>query len=194
MTCDTYTGPSFPLRNRAARLLWQLVYLLLFRPSPRPLHKWRSFLLRCLGARIAAGCHIYPQVQIWAPWNLICDAEAGVANGAILYNQALITLGERCVISQGSHLCTGTHDYESPFFPLYARPITVGAHAWVAAECFVHPGVTIGEGAVAGARSVVVHDLPPWTVCTGHPCKPLKERRWRPSIAPVVIKQSSTQI
>ncbi|RYF46866.1 MAG: putative colanic acid biosynthesis acetyltransferase, partial [Cytophagaceae bacterium] len=49
-------------------------------------------------------------------------------------------------------------------------------NAWVAAEVFIHPGVTIGNGCVIGARSVVVSDMPQWMVCTGHPCKPLKPR------------------
>jgi len=164
------------VKNRVGRVVWQLAYVLLFRPSPRPLHGWRRFVLRCFGAKIAEGCHIYPKVEIWAPWNLVCGEEAGVANGVTLYNQALITLGKRSVISQGSHLCTGTHDYESANFELYARPITVGDHAWVAAECFIHPGIVIGEGAVIGARSVVNKDMPAWTVCAGHPCKAIKPR------------------
>ena len=99
---------------------------------------------------------------IWAPWNLEAGDQCGVANRVILYNQARIRLGRRVVISQGAHLCTGTHDYEDPGFPLRAEPIVVGDQAWIAAESFVHPGVVIGEGAVIGARSVVTKDVPPW--------------------------------
>lgn len=176
MNTDAHTGPSFSVKNRIARLVWDFACALLFRPSPRPFHAWRSFVLRCFGAKVAAGCHIYPKAVIWAPWNLVCQEEAGVANGAILYNQAMITLGKRSVISQGAHLCTGTHDYESPRFELYAKPISIGDHAWVAAECFIHPGITVGEGAVIGARSVVTKDMPPWMVCAGQPCQPIKPR------------------
>lgn len=173
---DAHTGPSFSLRNRMARVLWDLAWLLLFRFSPRPFHAWRRLILRLFGARIAQGCHIYPNVRIWAPWNLTCHEQAGVADGVILYSQAPITLGARSVISQGAHLCTGSHDYNSPLFTLFAKPIVIGDHAWVAAECFIHPGVTVGEGAVIGARSVVTRDMPAWTVCTGNPCKPRKPR------------------
>ncbi len=176
---DAHAGPSFSLKNRLGRAIWNVASLVLFRFSPRPLHAWRRAVLRIFGAKIAKGCHIYPGAIIWAPWNLVCHEEAGVANGAILYNQALITLGKRCVVSQGAHLCCGTHDYESPRFELFAKPITVGDHAWLATECFIHPGVNIGEGAVVGARSVVVRDLPAWTVCVGNPCKPLKPRKFR---------------
>jgi putative colanic acid biosynthesis acetyltransferase WcaF len=167
------------LRNRLARFAWAIVYLSLFRFSPKPFHSWRSWLLRVCGARIGAKCHIYPRARIWAPWNLTCEDEVGVADGAYLYNQAPISLGHRVVVSQGAQLCTGTHDYEDPGFPLVARPIHVGAHAWIAAEAFVHPGVTIGEGAVIGARSVVTKDMPAWTVCAGHPCQPLKPREMK---------------
>lgn len=173
---DAFTGPSFSLKNRLARLVWNFASVLLVRWTPRPLHAWRSMVLRAFGARIGKGCHIYPKAVIWAPWNLEIGDETGVADGAILYSQALIRLGRRVVISQGAHLCTGTHDYEDPGFPLYAKPITVGDHAWVAAESFVHPGITIGEGAVIGARSVVTKDAPPWMVSAGHPCHPIKPR------------------
>jgi len=173
---SAFTGPSFSWQNRLSRVLWNLVYTLLFRPSPRPLHGWRSFLLRLFGAKLGRGCHIYPKALIWAPWNLSCEDEAGVADGVNLYNQAPISLGFRTVVSQGSHLCTGTHDYESPRFELLAFPIRVGDQAWVCADCFVGPGVTIGPGAVIGARSVVTKDMPDWTVCAGHPCQPIKPR------------------
>lgn len=173
---DAYSGPSFSLANRVARVLWGIVWLLFFRSSPRPFHGWRSFLLRVFGARLGRGCHVYPGAVIWAPWNLICGDQVGVADGAILYNQAPIIIGHRAVISQGTHLCTGSHDYEKVGFPLYAKSIRIGKGAWVAAECFVHPGIRIGEGTIVGARSVVTRDLPAWTICAGHPCTPRKSR------------------
>lgn len=179
MKTDAYTNPCFSLGNRLARAIWSLVYTLCFRFSPRPLHGWRSFLLRCFGAKLGKGCHIYPRAVIWAPWNLECDDEACIADQVIVYNMDQIKLGYRAVVSQGCHLCGGTHDYESPRFELLARPITIGRMAWICADSFVGPGIAIGEGAVIGARSVVTKDMPPWMVCTGHPCKPLKERKIR---------------
>jgi len=173
---DTYTGPSFSLKNRVARLTWNVVYIIFFRISPRPLHAWRSFLLRLFGAQIGRSVHVYPAVRIWAPWNLQIKDEGGVGNGAIIYTQGKITIGKRAIISQGVHLCAGTHDYTKKGHPLLTAPITVEDNVWLAADVFVHPGVTIGEGAVIGARSVVVKDMPAWTVCAGHPCKPIKPR------------------
>ncbi|BAV04293.1 colanic acid biosynthesis acetyltransferase WcaF [Filimonas lacunae] len=122
------------------------------------------------------GVHVYPKVTIWAPWNLELDDECGIANGVELYSQGKIFLGKRAIISQGSNICTGSHDYTKKGHPLYTQPIHIGNMAWIAAEVFIHPGITIGDGAVIGARSVVTKDMPAWMVCAGHPCKPLKER------------------
>lgn len=174
---DTFTGPSFSLRNRVARVIWNFFWILLFRFSPNPLHGWRTFLLKIFGAKVGRGVHVYPGVKIWAPWNVSLADECGIASGATLYSQGKITIGCRTVISQGVNLCAGTHDYTKPGFPLVTRPIEIGNNVWIAAEAFVHPGVTIGEGCVIGARSVVVQDMPAWTVCAGHPCKPVKERQ-----------------
>ena len=174
---NAYTGPSFPLGDRVRRALWQAVWLTLFRLSPRSLHVWRRLLLRTFGARVGKGVHVYPGVRIWAPWNVEFGEECGVGDGAILYSQGFIRIGRRAVISQGSQLCTGTHDYTQAGFPLITTPITIGAETWLAAECFIMPGVRIGDGAVIGARSVVTKDMPAWTVCAGHPCKPIKPRQ-----------------
>lgn len=173
---DTFKGASFSLKNRMSRLLWQMVQVTFFALSPRPLHGWRAMLLRLFGAKLGQGVHVYPGAKIWAPWNLDLGNECGIGSGAILYSQGKITIGKRAVISQGAQLCSGTHDYTLPGFPLITSPIHVGANAWVAADAFVHPGITIGEGCVIGARSVVTKDMPAWMVCAGHPCKPIKER------------------
>lgn len=173
---DTYTGASFSLVNRLARVVWGLVYILLFRYSPRPFHRWRAFLLYVFGAEVGKGVHIYPGVKIWAPWNLVLKDECGIASGVELYSQGKISIGYRAIISQGTYLCTGTHDYTKSGHPLYTLPIIIGDRVWVAADCFIHPGISIGDGAVIGARSVVTKDVPNWMVCAGHPCKPIKER------------------
>ena len=177
---DTFTGPSFSLMNRISRALWTGISFLFFRYSPNPMHGYRAFVLRLFGAKVGRGVHVYPKVKIWAPWNLTLKDECGIANGVTLYSQAEITIGRRVVISQGAHLVAGTHDYTKPGFPLIAKPIVINDQVWIAAEAFVHPGITIGEGCVIGARSVVTKDMPGWMVCSGHPCIPIKERKLTP--------------
>lgn len=56
----------------------------------------------------------------------------------------------------------------------YARPISVGNNVWIGAGVSVLPGVTIGENCVIGAGSIVVKDIPPYSVALGNPCKVIK--------------------
>jgi putative colanic acid biosynthesis acetyltransferase WcaF len=93
-----------------------------------------------------------------------------------VYNMAKITLSDRALVSQGAHLCAGTHDIEDEHFQLKTRPITLGSRAWIAAEAFVGPGVSIGDGAVLGARGCAFRDLEPWTVYAGNPARVLRPR------------------
>jgi putative colanic acid biosynthesis acetyltransferase WcaF len=177
---DPYTQPSFSLGNRLARALWGMVWLLLFRPSPRPFHAWRRLLLRLFGAELGVHVNIYPSVQIWAPWQLNIGNRVGIANGVTLYNMAPIVIGDNCVISQGEHLCCGTHDIDSPNFQLMAKPIILEGDVWICAEAFVGPGITIAEGCVLGARAVVTKTITePWSVWVGNPALRKRTRKVR---------------
>jgi len=180
---DPYTQPSFSLANRIARAVWGIVWLVLFRTSPRPLHRWRNWLLRIFGAQLGTDVHVYPNVRIWAPWQLQIANRVGIADGVIIYNMAPISIGSNAVISQGSHLCGGTHDIDSRNFQLIAKPISIGDNAWVCAEAFIGPGVSIAEGCVIAARCVVSKTIDePWTVWAGNPAikKRSRERLVKP--------------
>lgn len=159
------------------RLVWEMVWLLAFRPTPRwALHGWRRFLLRAFGARIGTGCRIAPSCRVWAPWNLVMGEFSALGDGVDCYSMGRITIGSKVAVSQRSFLCAGSHDIGLLSRPLVTGPIAIEDHAWVAAECFVHPNVSIREGAVIGARSVVTQDMPAWSVCVGHPCRKIKDR------------------
>lgn len=80
------------------------------------------------------------------------------------YSVAAIEIGSHVTVSQYSHLCAATHDYEDPEFVLVARPIRIEAQAWICAGAFVGPGVTVGAGAVVGARTVVTRNVEAWTI------------------------------
>jgi len=168
------------LASKVYRVLWWMAWLSLYRPTPRFLHAWRALLLRTFGATVGRGVHVYPKARIWAPCNLRMGDRSCLADGVNCYSVAEITLGEDTTISQGAHLCSASHDYTDVTFPLVAAPIAIGRSAWVAADAFIGPGVEIGEGAVVGARAVIVRDVQPWTVVAGNPARVLKARA-RPS-------------
>jgi putative colanic acid biosynthesis acetyltransferase WcaF len=166
------------LGNRCARLLWQLVWLTLYRPTPRFLHPWRCFLLRLFGAKLGEAVHPYPSARIWAPWNLEMGDHSCLSEGVDCYCVAKIRIGPHSTISQYSFLCTASHDHTLAAMPLLVAPITIGDRVWITADVFVGPGVTIGDGAVVTARSSVFSDLPSWMVARGNPAVPVKERRF----------------
>ena len=176
---DPYQGPSFSLGNRLLRALWGIVYTLLFRLSPRPLHVWRIMLLRLFGAKIGYGCHIYPGAKIWAPWNLQCEDVVAIADEAIIYNPSLVTLKSHSTVSQQAYLCGASHDYNDPEFKLISAKIVLSEYSWVCARATVQMGVALGEGAVLALGAVATKDLDAWGVYAGIPAKKINERMRR---------------
>ncbi len=168
--------PPVTKRDRLRRLIWEAVRLLLYRPTPIALHCWRAQILRIFGAKIDGRVYPYPNATVWAPWNLHMSAESCLGPGAICYNVAPVRLGQGVTVSQRSHLCTASHDFDDPGFPLTGAPIELEDGVWIAAEAFVGPGVTVGADAVILARCVVVHDVPTGTVVGGNPARHLRNR------------------
>ena len=173
---NPYHRASFSLKDRLVRLLWQMAYLLLYRISPRPLHAWRSMLLRLFGAKMGPGCHFYPSAKVWAPWNLICEDCCTLADHAEIYNPSPIYLESHCIVSQQAYLCGATHDYNDPDFPMISYSMRLGAYSWICARASVSPGVLVGEGAVLGLGAVAHQNLEPWTVYSGAPAVKVKMR------------------
>lgn len=161
-------------REQIGRVLWTLA-IPLFRLSPRPFWGWRRSLLRVFGARVGAEAHIYPTVRIIIPWHLNLGATCAVGDRATLYALGPITIGDRATVSQGAHLCAGTHDLADPSRPLLKLPIYIGADAWICADAFIGPGVHVGQGAIAGARAVVVRNVEPGMVVAGNPARVIRK-------------------
>lgn len=155
--------------NKVRRGVWGMTYTALFRYTPISLHGWRRLVLSWFGAQIGRGARIYPSVEIWAPWNFEIGQHATIGGGAKIYSVDRVSIGPSAIISQGAYLCTASHDYQSADFDLFTAPIVVGRNAWVAAEAFIAPGVTINDGAVVVARAVVVKNVPPQEVHGGNP-------------------------
>lgn len=159
------------------RIIWFFVNHTIFRILyyGRLCCKCRNLLLRIFGATIDKDAYVYPTCEIFAPWNLIVG-RACIGPKTRLYCKGKIVIGNDCVISQGSYLCTASHNISCLMLPLKIADIIVKDYAWVAADAFIGPGVTIEEGAVVGARAAVFKDVGPWTVVGGNPAQYLKDR------------------
>jgi putative colanic acid biosynthesis acetyltransferase WcaF len=168
--------PDFRGRSVVVVQLWWLVQSTFFAWSPQFLYGWRRFLLRLFGANIGKNVLIRPSARVTYPWKLTLGDHCWVGDQVELYTLGNIQIGAHAVISQRSYICTGSHDISSPAFDIYAKPIVIEEQAWVAADVFVAPGVTIGRGTVVGARSTVLHDLPAGKICYGNPATVIKDR------------------
>ncbi|MDO6810414.1 putative colanic acid biosynthesis acetyltransferase [Zobellia galactanivorans] len=159
------------------RIIWLIVNKTIFRCLVGDkLFAVRNAILRMFGAQLPKRVLIYSSCDIYAPWNLKVGKFSCLGPHTEIYNKDRIVIGENAVISQGTYLCSASHDITSLLLPLVTKPITIGNRAWVAADAFIGPGVTIGEGAVVGARAAVFRDVEPWTVVGGNPAKFIKAR------------------
>lgn len=172
----SYVPSPFSFWNKTLRVAWGFVWFFLFRLSPRPFHKWRRLILKLFGAIIGKQVHLYPTCKITMPWKLQMGDHSCLGDGVICYNIGGVKIGAHSTVSQYSHLCSSSHNYIKPNMPQTFAPIVIEDQVWIAADAFVALGVTIGQGAVVGARSVVTKDVAPWTVVAGNPAKFIKKR------------------
>jgi putative colanic acid biosynthesis acetyltransferase WcaF len=168
---------TFSLKNKIGRVIWNICYWLLFRPSGMgPFRLWRIMLLKIFGAEISWKANVYGSAKIWAPWNLKLAEYATLGRQVDCYNQGRIEIGANTTISQKAYLCASSHNINDPKNSLILMPITIEDQVWIAADAFIGPNVKVGQGAVVGARSAVFKYVEPWTVVGGNPAKFLNKR------------------
>jgi maltose O-acetyltransferase len=85
-------------------------------------------------------------------------------------------MGSDVSIGPEAAILTLGHDPRSPAFADRGGAVIIGDHVWIGFRAIVLPGITIGEGAVVGAGSVVCRDVPPFAIAAGNPAKVIGER------------------
>ena len=162
--------------NKVRRKIWQLISLIFFRPfSGRFFIPWRNFILRLFGAKIGNGSVVYASAKILVPWNLRIGEKSCIGPQVELHLDKTI-IGSKVTISQRAYLCSGSHNIDSLNLPFISKPIIIEDFAWVGAESFIMMGVTVGKGAIVGARAAVFKDVTSWSVVGGNPAKFIKKR------------------
>ena len=165
------------MKYQLYKITWIVVWTIFIRPFPRASGKRiMAALLRLFGAKIGKNCDLYSSAKILVPYNLEIGDNVTLADRILIQNTAKVTIKSNTIISQGTYICAGSHNIYSKNFDTIRKPITIGENVWVAAQCFIGPGVNIGDGAVTGACAVVFKDIEPWTVNVGNPAKPIKKR------------------
>ncbi len=190
----TYNNDWYsPGRSNVWRAAWLFVGLPLFRTSLLPFSSLRVALLRLFGARVGAGVVIHSEAVVKYPWHLDVGDNCWIGERAWIDNLTSVRLGDNVCISQGCYICTGNHDWTDPSFGLIVRPVELKSGAWAGAMSVLLPGVTLNEGAVAGAGSVVGQSIPAYEVHTGNPAVFSRPRHVRETRVPFEARQQVAQ-
>lgn len=145
---------------RKKRLEMMMDWPILQPIAPR---KARAFLLRRIGCHVGKNVFIgeYVRMDIGHPDMIYIEDDVSIASGTRLL----------CHQRDFSDYCVGDNYLELGYT---IKPIRLCKGCLIGMESFVMPGVTVGEGAIVGAGSLVTKDIPAWTVAAGRPAKVLK--------------------
>jgi putative colanic acid biosynthesis acetyltransferase WcaF len=176
-TFDQETANTSPwsIWERMAMLLWEYCWILFCAWTPKPLNQWRLQWLKLFGAKVNGRPFVHQRARIQIPWNLTLHDRSCLGDRANLYTLGEIEIGARSIIAQEAYLCTGTHDLTVAHVPLQVAKITVGEDVFVGARAFVMPGISLGDGVIVGACSVVTKDVPERTLVAGNPARSIRE-------------------
>lgn len=155
--------------------LWRIVYIIFFRNSPQFMYSWRRFLLRLFGAKIGKKVIIRPSCSITYPWKVEIGDYSWIGDDVVLYSLGEIKIGTNTIISQKSYLCTGSHDFKTIDFKIFAKPIIINNSCWLATDVFIGPGVKIVDEVIIGARSSVYNSISEKGLYMGNPVKKTTE-------------------
>lgn len=126
--------------------------------------KVRAFLLRRIGCHVGKNVFIgeYVRMDIWHADMIYIEDDVSIASGSRLL----------CHQRDFTNYCVGDNYLDLGY---KIKPIHLCKGCLIGMESFVMPGVTVGEGAIVGAGSLVTKDIPAWTIAAGRPAKVLKE-------------------
>lgn len=136
----------------------------------------RRIILRAWGVDTRTK-EIHPRFVFSSP--NVSIGERTVINWCVFFESAArITIGRDCGIGFFSQLITTTHDVGPStrrMGPAKSLPITIGDGTWIGVNVIVQPGVTIGEGCIIGAGSVVTGDCEPNGFYAGTPARRIRD-------------------
>jgi maltose O-acetyltransferase len=170
------------MKDRIRRKLLQQTYNVLLRPLPLGAGKRiRGAWLRAFAREFGPGAWVGAGVWVSGVSQLAMGPRASVSRGATVDARGGVTIGSDSMVGVEAMVITHTHVSDRVDVPMkhqgmYSAPVTIGADVWIGARSIVLPGVTIGDGAIVGAGSVVTKPVPPMTVVAGAPARPIRTR------------------
>lgn len=145
-----------------------------FSATPLAQAERRNDILHRLIGSIGDSCEILPPLYVDYGTNISLGEGTFINHGAYLMDCAPIAIGSGCFIGPYFGAYTAQHplvaEQRNPGLER-ALPITIGDNCWLGASVAIMPGVTIGEGCVIAAGSLVTHDIPAGSIAMGSPAR-----------------------
>jgi acetyltransferase-like isoleucine patch superfamily enzyme len=140
-------------------------------PGMKPVGAMQAWALRRMGVTCPSSqIWVGPRVRFDYPEQVVFGRRVVLGADSRLTARSQIIIGDDFLSAPGLYLNTGTHDLSS-LVP-QSFPIRLGAGIWCGTRVTICAGAKIGDGAVIGAGSVVLHEIPAHHLATGTPCKP----------------------
>lgn len=156
--------------------IYNIIYSLFIRSTPKFFHSWRCMLYRMFGAKIGVGVKIAPSAKLMYPWNIEIGDYCWIGNNVELYSVDKIIIGNNVAFAHNIFVSTAAHDVYDVNFNTIRKPTIFHDETWIASNVFINMGVVIEKGVVVGSGSVVTKTLPEGYICVGNPAKPIKKR------------------
>lgn len=151
-------------------------YVLNYFVSVFPIWLLRRAYMRLLNVKIGERTIIDMRFYIIKPKSLIVGKFSHINRGCFLDARGGLIIGNNVSISHNVSLVSASHDMNSRFFDYISAPIVINDNVWIGLNAIILKGVTIGEGAVVAAGSVVSKDVDAFTVVAGIPAKKIADR------------------
>ena len=162
--------------SKVKEITWYIFkYIFFLTAIPYP-SKFKSFILKCFGAKIGVGLIIKPRVNIHFPWKLIIGNHVWIGEEVFLLNFEKLIIGNNVCVSQRVFLCGGNHDYKVASMPYRNGIITLEDGCWIGAASFIGPNVLIGIDTIVSANSFVTKSLSDNCIYSGNPIQFIKFR------------------
>ena len=132
--------------------------------------------------RVGDGCFYLDMILFLNGDRIELGEKVGFNFGCFINGFGGLSIGDRTLFGPYVMVMTANYNTDNPDALLKEAgfkmlPITIGRDCCIGMGTQICPGVTIGDGVIVGAGSVVCKDLPDWTVCVGNPCKVMRHRR-----------------
>jgi len=141
-----------------------------------PSYVLRRFFARHLFGLKMGDSNLHRGVFLLSPWNIRVGDNVNIQMDCFLDGRGGLDIGDNVDLTPGVRILTEQHDIDSPGYDVVKKSVVIRDNVVVGSWALILPGVTIEEGAVIGAGSVVVHDVEPYVLAAGNPAVTKRER------------------